>query len=209
MNKNLELWKGEFGDNYTKRNIITDEQLNARKNMWQGILGTALNVGAIDSILEVGAGAGINIQAISEVCSILDPKPTLHAMEPNAKACSLLQEQGIAKSIFSYNNLSGFDSSSFDMVFTSGVLIHIHPDDLLKQMTDIYRIAKRFVLCIEYFAPECREVPYRGQEGALWANDFGGLYLDNFPLQCLGCGFLWRRITGLDNLTWTLFRKVN
>lgn len=209
MNKQLELWRGDFGDNYTIRNRPTDEQLNARKQMWTGILNYLFTYEPIGSILEVGAGSGINIQAIDEVTALVVPKPKLYALEPNDKAYEVLKEQNIASGLFGgAADVSIIDSSEFDLVFTSGVLIHVHPSDLSKIMNNIYRISKKYVLCVEYFSPECREIKYRGQEGALWSNDFGGLYL-NMGLQCLGYGFLWKRMTGLDDMTWTLFRKVN
>ncbi len=208
MNKQLDLWRGDFGDDYILRNQITDEQLNARKQMWTGILGHLFSYEVPKSILEVGAGVGINIQAISEICAPLEKAPKLYALEPNDRARAILNEIKI-ETVFSDANLDKWDSSLFDFVFTSGVLIHIRPDDLLKTMNNIYRISKKYILCCEYFSPECREIKYRGQEAALWSNDFGRLYLDNFPLQCLGYGFLWKSMTKLDSLTWHLFRKVH
>ena len=51
-------------------------------------------------------------------------------------------------------------------------------------------------------------IPYRGQEGLLFKRDFGGLWLDSFPsLRTVAYGFAWKRVTGVDNLTWWLFEK--
>lgn len=208
MTNQLKLWQGEFGDDYTTRNLITDEQLQARKQMWAGILNHLFTYSGVESILEIGAGVGINIQAIDEVCSVLEKKPKLWAIEANEKAKYILADQNLAY-VFESVDLEDIKSNYFDLAFTSGVLIHIHPDDLLKTMTGIYRASNKYVLCCEYFSPECKEIKYRGQEAALWSNDFGKLYLENFPLQCIGYGFLWKSMTKLDNLTWHLFRKVN
>ena len=42
----------------------------------------------------------------------------------------------------------------------------------------------------------------------LFKRDFGGFWLDNFPdLQVVKYGFSWKRLTGLDNLTWWVFEK--
>ena len=94
------------------------------------------------------------------------------------------------------------------MAFTSGVLIHIHPDDLLDSMGEIHRVAKRYVVCIEYFSDKPEMIPYRGHDDRLFKRDFGSYYLDNFPdLSVVDYGFSWKRLTGLDNLTWWVFEK--
>jgi hypothetical protein len=51
-------------------------------------------------------------------------------------------------------------------------------------------------------------VRYRDQDEALFKRDFGSYWLDNFSdLRTLGYGFQWKRVTGLDNVNWWLFRK--
>lgn len=50
--------------------------------------------------------------------------------------------------------------------------------------------------------------PYRGHDDRLFKRDFGGYWLDHFSdLWTVAYGFAWKRITGLDNLTWWLFEK--
>jgi ubiquinone/menaquinone biosynthesis C-methylase UbiE len=99
---------------------------------------------------------------------------------------------------------------SIDLVFTAGVLIHIHPNDLLKAMSEIVRVSKRYVLCMEYFSHQPEEILYRGQKGLLFKRDFGSFYLDNFPqLKCLNYGFLWKKEFPIfDDMTWWLFEKI-
>ena len=99
-------------------------------------------------------------------------------------------------------------AGAVDMAFTSGVLIHIHPDQLPASIEEIHRVARRYIVCIEYFSDKPEMIPYRGHDDRLFKRDFGGLYLDRFPdLQLLDYGFAWKRVTGLDNLTWWLFEK--
>ena len=91
---------------------------------------------------------------------------------------------------------------------TSGVLVHIHPDNLLPSCKEIYRCSTRWIGCIEYFADKPETVPYRGNNDQLFKRDFGSLWLDNFPdLRTVAYGFAWRRLTGLDNVNWWLFEK--
>ena len=100
------------------------------------------------------------------------------------------------------------DDGAVDLAFTSGVLIHVPPDDLETAYGEIHRVATRYILCVEYFSPTPVEIPYRGHEGLLFKRDFGGMWLDLFPgLETVANGFFWRRTTGLDDINWWLFRK--
>jgi hypothetical protein len=94
------------------------------------------------------------------------------------------------------------------MVFTSGVLIHIHPDHLLPSCSEMFRVAGRYIVCVEYFSDHAEGIQYRGNANVLFKRDFGGFWLDHFDqLALVDYGFFWRRVTGLDNLTWWLFEK--
>ena len=95
-----------------------------------------------------------------------------------------------------------------DLVFTSGVLIHIHPDQLHASMREIHRASARWIVSVEYFSDGPTEVAYRGHSGVLFKRDFGSEWLELFPeLRPVAYGFEWKRVTGLDNLTWWLFQK--
>lgn len=80
---------------------------------------------------------------------------------------------------------SGFDipfkDNFFDLVFTSGVLIHIAPENLLAFTKEIVRCSKRYIWGLEYYDEELKEVSYRGNYGYLWKMDYAQFYLDNFP----------------------------
>ena len=70
------------------------------------------------------------------------------------------------------------------------------------------RVARRYIVCIEYFSDKTEEITYRGHRGMLFKRDFGGFWLDNFPdLEVRDYAFAWKRATGLNNLTWWLFEK--
>ena len=96
----------------------------------------------------------------------------------------------------------------FDLVFTFGVLIHQPDDTLPLMMAEVVRTSRRYVLCGEYFSDDTVEVPYRGQEGALFKRDYGGLYQRLFPeLRPVRNGFL-SRAEGWDDITWWLFERT-
>ena len=133
-------------------------------------------------------------------------------LEPNDAAREILKTnlKINKKNIFdaSANSLP-LDSSSIDLVFTSGVLIHIAPEDLYISCSEIYRVSSKYIVCVEYFNQTPVELSYRGHDGVLFKRDFGSFWIENFPnLKVLDYGFFWKPVTGLDNLTWWIFRKA-
>ena len=74
-----------------------------------------------------------------------------------------------------------FKNNYFDLVFTSGVLIHIHPRDQKKAMREMYRVSNKYIWGFEYFNPTEQEIPYRGNRNVLWKNNFLKLWQKNCP----------------------------
>jgi ubiquinone/menaquinone biosynthesis C-methylase UbiE len=60
-----------------------------------------------------------------------------------------------------------FNDNCFDLIFTSGVLIHIALTDLPRALSEIHRVINRYILAIEYFAEEETSIYYRGHNNAL------------------------------------------
>jgi spore coat polysaccharide biosynthesis protein SpsF len=158
------------------------------------------------SILEVGASVGINLRALLGLTDA-----DLFAVEPNAGAREQLVADKVVPSERLFDAVATelpLDDGVVDLVFTSGVLIHVPPADLEAAYGEIHRVAARYILCMEYFSPILVEIPYRGHDGLLFKRDFGGMWLDLFPgLDPVANGFFWSRTTGLDDLNWWLFRK--
>ena len=73
-----------------------------------------------------------------------------------------------------------FSDDAFDLVFTSGVLIHINPAEIHKAMREIVRVSKRWVWGWEYYSDEYKAVMYRGEDDALWKADFANIYASLF-----------------------------
>ncbi len=199
------LWTGAFGDAYTERNAIQPEQMRARVSMWSRILRCTVG-DPPQSILEIGANVGANLRALRALTAA-----EFKAVEPNAKAREVLVNDGVVAPEHAIDAVATklpLSDGAADLAFTSGVLIHIHPDDLPASRAEIYRCARRWIVCIEYFADKPVEISYRGHDNALFKRDFGSDWLDQFPdLQTVDYGFEWKRATALDNLTWWIFRK--
>ncbi len=196
-----ELWAGEFGNDYAKRNANTNR---GRYEVWKMLLPRQ-----IESVLEVGANIGLNLEAIERA----RPGIELYASEPN----ELAREELIAANLMPERNITGdyarklrWPDNHADLVLTCGLLIHIPKDELIQSMKEIYRCSKRWIICAEYFAPSEEMIPYRGKPNALWRRDYGSLWLDNFrDLRCDHVAFAWKRMTGLDNLTIWVLEKGN
>ena len=205
VGRQLATWTGRFGSDYIERNRYEAWKLGPGTEAFRRMTG-ALNV---QSILEVGANIGLNLLFLR---NLFGERVKLHAVEPNKKAFTILTSNR-ELTLESALNCSGFDiplpDSSIDLVFTSGVLIHVAPDDLGRITDEIVRVSRRYVLCSEYFSHLPEEKPYHGQSGLLFKRDFGGYYLDRFPqLETVDYGFLWQReFIIFDDINWWLFEK--
>lgn len=205
--RQLNAWTGEFGKAYLDRNTIFDDASMASRETALAPIVTACAVPP-QSILEVGSNVGMNLVAFQRLT-----KAALHAVEPNKDAYDrLVTMPGLtltSASIAAGQDLP-FDDNSIDFIFTSGVLIHIAPDDLATTVIEIVRVARSYIWCNEYFAKTPETMPYRGEDGLLFKRDFGRLYLELFPsLRPIATGFLWSATTPYDDTTWWLFEKTS
>jgi pseudaminic acid biosynthesis-associated methylase len=82
--------------------------------------------------------------------------------------------QGSAFNIPSRNNC-------FDLVFTSGLLIHIGPSELPIILKEIHRCTKTYIWGFEYYSDVTTQVDYFGNNNLLWKGDFTKLYASAFP----------------------------
>lgn len=201
----LDAWRGAFGDDYTDRLAPTEDRVRAATRWWARIL-QPLAAAMPGSILEVGANVGINLRALGRLTGA-----ELHAVEPNGRARARLVGDGVVISERVHDGTAGaipLPDRAVDMAFTSGVLIHVAPEDLPAALAEIDRVARRWVLAIEYFAQKPEAIPYRGRDGLLFKRDFGRAWLEHAPqLRVVECGFLWKPVWGADDVTWWLFEK--
>jgi pseudaminic acid biosynthesis-associated methylase len=201
----VEAWKGGFGNEYISRNRVSPEGLRARTRLWAEILQTIQGV-MPESILEVGANVGGNLMALRQLTNA-----ELFAVEPNPQARQEMADTGVlpAPNIREGHAAAiELDDASVDFAFTCGVLIHVHPDELLASCREIHRVSGRYIACVEYFADQPETIKYQGETGMLFKRDFGAYWLEHFPdLKPMGYGFSWKPISGLDNMNWWIFEK--
>ena len=154
-----EFWSGQFGDDYLKRNRV---DWRARIPFWKDIM----DITGARSVHEFGCSAGWNLSAIRR--AFPDVRMTGH--DVNHQALTQARKAGL--------DCNDFSMGGNELVFTSGVLIHIAPEDLKATMQSIVDASCDYVLAVEYAAEQEEEVMYRGHEGRLWKRPYGKLYQD-------------------------------
>ena len=159
--KNDAFWKEEFGNFYHQRNRF-DWRL--RIPFWKSII----DITGARSAHEFGCGLGFNLSAIRRAY----PDVEVSGNDVNEQALYQCNAAGIpAWDVFP-------STLRRELVFTSGVLIHIAPEDLKATMQSIVDASCDYVLAVEYAAEQEEEVLYRGHEGKLWKRPYGKLYQD-------------------------------
>lgn len=163
-----QFWAGEFGSLYTARNGVANWR--ARVPFWRQII----DITKPRSILEAGCNAGLNLRAIRHV----NPAINLCGCDINQTALEAAADDGHTVAEASIFDLADVWWEKFDLVFSSGVLIHIGPADLERAMRCIIAASKRYVLAVEYADEKEVEVQYRGHAERLWRRPFGQMYVD-------------------------------
>jgi pseudaminic acid biosynthesis-associated methylase len=193
----LALWRSEFGRTYTDRN---DREKPERVEAWRRLLGGITP----ERVLEVGCNVGWNLVyldrlGISELYGI---EPQLEAVErARARRPDLGVLLGTAFDL-------PFRDRHFDLVFTSGVLIHIAPESLGTALDEIHRVSRRWIVAIEYDDPVEQEVAYRGHDHALWKRDHGAAWQGRYPGLRLVRRLELGADLGYDDCTAHLFEKA-
>jgi len=178
----MRVWQGEFGRAYTDRNTLEMAELDALWSRNYGVSRSAINQMFLEGIpqsasfLEVGCNVGnqlllLQAQGYTQLTGIELQSYALAGARSRLKGVAL--EQGSALAL-------PFEDQAFDVVFTSGVLIHIAPDDLPQAMSEIHRCARHYIWGAEYFSSELTAVNYRGNDDLLWKMDYARKYLTLF-----------------------------
>lgn len=202
LNEQQNFWSNQYSDEYRRK--------NANFNVEKGIKGwaTMLNKATeIQTILECGCNIGRNINFLNHLL----PNAKKSIIELSSEAYQFVKEQyNIDRSFRGPIVEADFEAETFDLTFTSGVLIHIHPDDLLDNMNRLYHLSSRYILIAEYFNRTPVMIEYQGEKNKLFKSDFGKIFIHNFEVTLVDYGFLWGEQyddAGFDDVTWWLFEK--
>ena len=206
-----EFWRGDFGDEYTKRNVdLVKNNIRFFDDIFWKCLAHGGHQVSWESMIEFGAGAGNNIKALIESDQRSKHKKYT-AVEINESACEQLRE--IEKDFhFGIINRDINDGKGFgkhDLVLTKGLLIHIPPEKLKNAYQTIYDSSNKYILICEYYNPTPVMIRYRGEDDKLWKRDFAGDLLSLFPdLELIDYGFTYHKDEfPQDDITWFLMEK--
>ena len=197
-----KFWVGDYASTYRENNCYFDEASGV--DAWNIMLSSPKN---INSVLECGSNIGRNIGFLNSVL----PNAKKSIIEINSEAFQVITNKYDIEHAYNGSIInSAFDENKFDLVFTMGVLIHIHPDNLLENMNKIFNYSGKYVLIGEYFNRTPVMLEYHGQSERLFKRDFGRMFIENFSVRIIDYGFLWGWFyddAGFDDITWWLFEK--
>jgi len=178
----MEAWAGNFGKEYTDRNALSLEEMEILYKKHYGYTRTEINsmfIGDFDrdiKALEVGSNIGNQLLLLQKM-----GYKNLYGIEINSYAVEFSKSRTkniniIQGSAFDIPFKDGF----FDLVFTSGLLVHIVPKDINLALDEIYRCSRQYIWCFEYYSKEYKVIPYRGHNDLLYKADFSKLFLNHF-----------------------------
>lgn len=177
-----KFWTSDFGKNYTDRNRCNPAELDDLYEKTYGISRSKMNDQFLKdlplaSILEVGCNSADQLGLLQS-----QGHKNLYGVEVQPYALEEARKATKGLSLVRGSALDlPFKDFYFDMVFTSGVLIHIHPDDLSKVISEIYRTSKKYIWGYEFFNPEMVEIDYRGHSDKHWKGDYAKKFIELFP----------------------------
>ena len=194
----LALWCSEFGASYTERN---DLERPARVDSFRTIL-AGLDV---THALEVGCNVGWNLRYLRTL-----GVPRVWGIEPQRFAVARARARDPELDVFEGTAFDlPFKDRQFDLVFTSGVLIHIDPAQLPVALAEMARTSRRYLLTIEYDADREQALDYRGHTGALWKRDHASAVAAACPgFERIRTGAL-SPAEGYDDCTFHVFARAS
>lgn len=183
MDYQSNQWGRDFGAEYTRRNLLSLENVEKEYIADYGFSRSALNDEALRNmslpqepkILEIGCNIGNQLGLLAA-----RGFKNLYGVDVSEYAVSLAKSRypGIWFELASGDDLP-FKSNTFDLVFTSRMLIHVRDDKLGAVLDELIRVCRPggYIWGLEYFAPVHEERVYRGRDNLLWRGDFSRLLL--------------------------------
>jgi len=179
----LSKWIGKFGKSYTSRNAQTLQEMDKLYLKNYGVTRSCMNklfLSKMDRsirILEIGSNIGLQLGLLQRMGF-----KNLYGIEPQSEAVETSKHRLKNINIIEGNIFEiPFRDRFFDLVFTSGVLIHIHPKQLTKAIKEIGRCAKKYIWGFEYFSNNFEEIQYRKHKNLLWKGNYPEIYSKTFP----------------------------
>lgn len=200
MNSQLERWMGNFGNKYTRRSILSPKIIIDRSIAFANILFQLKEVQI--SVLEVGCNIGGNLLALKPY---FPPPGFIIGVEPNEMARRIAQINDCI--VFpDCGQKMNFMDRFFDLVFTCGVLIHCELSEAEKIVEEMNRVSKRYLMFMEYYEEQDREIPYREETELLWRRPWSEHFKKWGFDKPISSGFLPPEM-GFDNVHWWVYER--
>ena len=202
-NQQETFWKNEITQSYVTDNSRFDEILG--QTAWKRML-TKVDTEGITSYLDCGSNIGRNIAVLKKILPLSNSN-IIEIAELPFGICTTTFE---IKDSFLGSIKDARFQKQFELVFSMGVLIHVHPDELLETMRNMFNLSSRYIILGEYFSRTPIMMNYRGEEDKLFKMDFGRYFVENFDCSVIDYGFLWGNEfddAGFDDITYWVFEK--
>jgi pseudaminic acid biosynthesis-associated methylase len=180
--RQMQEWSGNFGKEYTDRNALSLPDMELFYKECYGITRTEMNLRFLSDfdrdmrVLEVGSNIGNQLLCLQKVGF-----KNLHGIELQSYAVELSKSRTEGINIIQGSAFDiPFKGGFFDLVFTSGLLIHIAPEDINMVLDEMHRCTKQYIWCLECYSEVYTPIPYRGHADLLWKANFSQLFLDRF-----------------------------
>ena len=187
MESPRELWTGRFEAGWRDRCHATVPQQEAAYHKKFGVSKTQVlspfldAIGDQPSILEVGCSYGGQL-------AFLEHHGFNNLTGIDISKDAVLQagsEEGVSADLTMGDAASlPFVTDAFDVIFTSGCLIHI-PPELLGVCREIARVSSRFILGKEYFARSLTKIEYRGHSNVLFKGPYPSFFELSTPFETI------------------------
>jgi len=180
LTKQEQMWSSNFGVEYNKRNDWDYKELNEVYKKYYGVERSIMNTEFLDSlprdirILEVGSNYGIILKSLEEMGFT-----NLYGVELQWDGVLTVKQRFPKYQVLQASGLDlPFKNGYFDLVYTSGVLIHINPENLPKFMSEMVRCSKKYIWGFEYYADKVTEIPYHNNANLMWKAPYKQIFMD-------------------------------
>ncbi len=161
MSYDINLWNGYTDDN--------EHNINSELPKFIYYISVALES---KNVLEVGSNVGNNLLAFPKNFDVGGIDMNQYALDKAKKKLPFFNfKKGTILDI-------PFNDSTFDLVFTRGVLIHIPEENLKTAMSQLFRVSRRWIFNLEYYGEDEKEINWKRGENLLWYRNMAKRWSD-------------------------------
>lgn len=190
--KPQRLWAGEYGKEWTEDNYQNVAESNKQFKEKFGISKPEhlqrffADIPKDSRILEVGANVGTQLLCLKDLGF-----HNLYGIDIQRKAIETAHHHRPELDIIEGDIFDiPFKNDYFDLVFTSGVLIHIPPKRIDEAVSELVRCSERWVYGHEYYSDNYTEIKHRGHDGVLWKTDFPSKFVETENIEVIDIEYL-------------------